>query len=167
SARSARLLAGARGEGLPAGFPPCGRRLGALLIAWSLAGRPASQASRCNNGRMEQRRWLDSSQPQTLQLASLLQYFNAAIALLFVLIGAYPAWFLLLVAEGPAAFGMANDRRWGYYLAVGASVLYLLVSLVAMLSGQGASILTLIFSVALVALLLHPMSRSYQRIWYH
>ena len=116
---------------------------------------------------MEQRRWLDSSQPQTLQLASLLQYFNAAIALLFVLIGAYPAWFLLLVAEGPAAFGVANDRRWGYYLAVGASVLYLLVSLVAMLSGQGASILTLIFSVALVALLLHPMSRSYQRIWYH
>jgi uncharacterized membrane protein (DUF2068 family) len=116
---------------------------------------------------MHERRWLDPSQPQTLQIATLLQYFNAALALVLVLIGSYPAWFLLLVAEGPAAFGMANEMRWGYYLAVGSSGLYLLLSLVAMFEGAGVGILTLLFSVALVVLLLHPMSRSYERIWYH
>ncbi len=114
-----------------------------------------------------ERRWIDPSQPQTLQIATLLQYLNAAMALLFLLLGLYPAWFLLLVAEAPAAYGMANDRRWGYRLAVATSGLYLLLSLGAMLLGEGIGVLNLVFSVALVALLLHPMSRSYERIWYH
>jgi hypothetical protein len=30
----------------------------------------------------------------------------------------------------------------------------------------GSNIINTIFSVALVALLLHPMSRDYQRIWF-
>jgi len=109
---------------------------------------------------------MDSTQPQTLQIAVWLQYINAVLALLFVLLGVGLLTLLPLI-EGVGAYGIANERRWGYRLAVVASSLYFLVSVATFFTGAGVGLLTLVLSGALVALLLHPMSRSYERIWFH
>lgn len=126
-------------------------------------------------------RWFDPSQPQTLQIAVILEYLNAGLAILFLLLGMEAiiptllliAETLLLVAEGVGATGIANENRWGYNLSIGASAAYLALTLIfGVLFGGGLNILGLnilglIMSVALVALLLHPMSRSYQQVYFH
>ena len=56
-------------------------------------------------------------------------------------------------------------RRWGYVVALLAAIIPLV--LVVVVAGfLGAGILYLLFQVALVALLLHPQSRDYYRLWY-
>ena len=123
---------------------------------------------------METGRWTDPSQPQPLQIAVILSYINAVLALLLLLqadvIG------VVGLAQGLAAYAIANGRRWGYRLGVVLAVLVALLtvlSAVSVLSLAGAGglglngILQLAFAIALVALLLHPQSRSYQRLWFH
>ena len=117
---------------------------------------------------MQTRRWVDPSQPQTLQIAVFLLYAQAAVLLLF---GAFLSLLgLALIAGGiGAGYGIANEQKWGYSVAVGASILQLL--LLFALAGSSTftalgPLLDLIFYGALVALLLHPMSRDYQRIWF-
>jgi hypothetical protein len=107
---------------------------------------------------MEARRWTNPSQPQTLQIAVFLLYINAFFTLLYFSPAA-----LLLVAGGVAGgYGIANERRWGYYLGIATAVLTMLYG-----GGFGGqSLVTLAFDIALVALLLHPQSRDYQRIWF-
>ena len=67
-----------------------------------------------------------------------------------------------------AAYGIANDRRWAYWSAVGLSCLYLLAQVVFFfVGGSFGGLLSLLFAGLLVALLLHPQSREYQRVWFH
>jgi hypothetical protein len=61
------------------------------------------------------RRWVDPSQPQTLQFACWLLYANAIIGLVF---GGSVLGILGLAASVLAGFGIANEKRWGYFLAV-------------------------------------------------
>lgn len=132
---------------------------------------------------METRRWTNPSQPQTLQIAVWLLYLNAGFGLL---LGRGSAYFLLgewfgagvgtiavigsYVGMAAAGFGIANDRRWGYRLGVGLTVGE--VVLLVVLAGNLASLLSfgillaLLFAGARAALLLHPMSRDYQRVWF-
>ena len=117
---------------------------------------------------MQTRRWVDPSQPQTLQIAVFLLYAQAAVLLLF---GAFlnPFGIILIAAGIGAGYGIANEQKWGYSVAVGASIFQIL--LLFALAGSSAftdlgPLLDLIFYGALVALLLHPMSRDYQRIWF-
>jgi hypothetical protein len=94
-------------------------------------------------------------------------YLNAALALLTLLVaGAGPALLLLLL--GVAAYGIANDRRWAYWSAVVLSCVYLLAQVTFFFAGGSFSgVLSLLFAGLLVALLLHPQSREYQRVWFH
>ena len=115
---------------------------------------------------METRRWTNPSQPQTLQIAVFLLYINAVFGLIG---GGFSTIGLLVVAGG---LGIANEKKWGYKVAVGVAA-YGLVPFVALLVDDGiASILdlrvmiALVFPVALFALLVHPQSRDYQRIWF-
>ena len=116
---------------------------------------------------MAQHKWIDKTQPQTLQAAVLFSYLNAALALLtFVALGA--GFSLVLVLLAGTAYGIANERRWTYWAAVALSCLYLLGELVLLFDGGGfGGVLDLLFAGVLVALLLHPQSRQYQRIWFH
>ena len=105
---------------------------------------------------MNEHRFLNSSQPQTLYMGVILGYIQA----FFNLITFYPLLILI---------GIANEKKWGYALAVGASILQVLL----VFSFYGSStftnvfaLLNFLFDAALVALLLHPMSRDYQRIWF-
>jgi uncharacterized membrane protein (DUF2068 family) len=66
------------------------------------------------------------------------------------------------------ANGIANEKRWGYWLAVVAASVYVVLQLLAFFTfAKSLSlVLNLAFAALLVVLLLHPESRRYQRIWF-
>lgn len=117
---------------------------------------------------METRRWTNPTQPQTLQIAVFLLYITAVFA---VLLGgvASPIGVAVVVGSAAAGFGIANEKRWGYYL--GLVMAFLPFALRIAIYGPGGvlggDIINTMFEIALVALLLHPQSRAYQRIWFH
>src|SRR5579875_989480 len=120
---------------------------------------------------MRRTKWLDRTQPQTLYMATLLMYINAGLSLLFGLaagtriLGVAHLWLivslLLIVGQIVGGWGIANEKNFGYIVAV--VVAFVLLALT--IFGGGA-IITLIFEIALVALLLHPQSRAYRKIWF-
>ena len=114
----------------------------------------------------EPRRWFDPSQPQTLQIAVMLGYVIAAFALLFLLFGALPD--PISIGMGVASYGVANEKRWAYWLGVILGSVNVLFGLL-ILKWTGftiAPLVNLAFMVALLALFLHPQSREYQRVWF-
>jgi hypothetical protein len=112
-------------------------------------------------------RWIDQSQPQTLQGAVLFSYLNAALALIFTIALGQSAFLFVFVLLAAAAFGIANEKRVAYWAAVVLACGYLLTVLALMVDGAGlGGILDLLFAGVLVALLLHPESRHYERIWF-
>ena len=114
---------------------------------------------------MNQRRWINHSQPQTLQGAVIFSYLNVVLAL--ILTFGHGVYFVLMLALAIAAFGIANDRRLGYWGAVVIGGLYCLGLLALLVTGGGfGAILDLLFGGVLMALLLHPESRHYERIWF-
>ena len=119
-------------------------------------------------------KWLDRTQPQTLYIATLLMYINGGLSLIFIgtyrnvsLFGVHDGLLLLelvlIAGQIGGGLGLANEKKWGYVLAVATAVVLLAATLFAF---TGGSLITLIFQVALVALLLHPQSREYRRIWF-
>jgi hypothetical protein len=113
-------------------------------------------------------RWFNQGQPQTLQTATILLYFEGVLGLLGL--GSIFGGVLVCVGMAVGAFGIANDKKWGYGIALAAALIdvaliFLLFGVVHALTNLGL-LLPLIVGGALVALLLHPMSRSYQRIWF-
>ena len=99
---------------------------------------------------MNEYRWINRMQPQTLVIATMLCYLDAVFGLLF------------------GGFGIANEKRWGYVVAVLAASLQVVMLLVeAGFDVFGFPLLlNLVFDGALVALLVHPESRKYQNIWF-
>jgi hypothetical protein len=120
---------------------------------------------------METRRWTNPSQPQTLQIAVYLLYFDAVLGVLFGRL-LNPLGLLLIAGAAGGGFGIANEKRWGYALGVAVSALGLLPFVVLVFDGglgdllNVGVLLSLVFPVAQFALLLHPLSREYQRIWF-
>ena len=111
---------------------------------------------------------MNPSQPQTLQIAVFLLYFNAAFTAIFG--GRINAFGLAVVAgDVGAGFGIANERKWGYGLGIAMAFLPFALRFMASHSLRavlGVDLLSLMFEIALVCLLLHPQSRDYQRIWF-
>jgi hypothetical protein len=122
---------------------------------------------------MQTRRWTNPSQPQTLQIAVMLFYISAVFDVIFFqFLAFFPIGLAITVALGFSGYGIANDRRWGYNLglAVAGLQVFFSVALPIMLDVTAIFdpifLLNALFPVALFALLLHPMSRDYQRIWF-
>jgi len=127
--------------------------------------------------------WFNANLPQTLFLAQMLMYLQGGLQVLFGLLlgrgasGVFGAALLHVVywlLEGPgklvAAFGIANLRRWGFWLGVAAGAAPLVVRVGAAILLLRLRPLTLnpiglMFDLALLALLLHPQSRSHVRYW--
>lgn len=130
-----------------------------------------------------------------LQIANFLLYFNAVYALLDALSylssalssGIYFLVFLLAVVSVVTSvlggMGLAERRKRGYQLAVVAAFMPAITRgvIVAMQSSvvdaivaavgikqltSGRSAIGYLFELALIALLAHPESRNYQRIWF-
>lgn len=122
---------------------------------------------------METRRWTNPTQPQTLQIAVFLLYIDAVFGILFGQVFVFfPLGLLLVLGQAGGGFGIANERKWGYWLAITVASVGLLPGVLTIASDGVGSILnigfliSMVFPVALFALLLHPMSRDYQRIWF-
>ena len=115
---------------------------------------------------LSSRRWFPTHQPQTLQIACALLYWNAFLSLLDSFFGGGVAklFLLLLLLQAGGAYGISNARRLGYNVAIAAALLPLLVLVITGLS-PGA-ILPLLFDIALIFLLLHPMSREFIKVWF-
>lgn len=120
---------------------------------------------------MKPRVWVNPRQPQTLYIAQLLMYFQGIIGLVFgLLFGRSFTELSLLFAVGRvmAAYGIANERRWGYKLGVAVAALAPVEPLLVLIDDftrVWSQLIGLLFDVVLVALLLHPMSRDCQRYW--
>lgn len=139
------------------------------------------------------RKWFDRMQPQTLQIAAMLLYLNGFFALISVIdttdyLGYLRNRFSLGVVVGliivalHALSGllMANDLKLGYKFAIIAAFSPFALRFWAYtdlenVSGIGSSLyrklsggstISLVFEIALCALILHPQSRNHQKIWY-
>lgn len=113
-------------------------------------------------------RWTSPNQPQTLQIAVFLMYFRAVFSLLGFRVLFVPTELVLPLIVGlvAGAIGIANEKRWGYIVGLVVAVLPVLYEVRFLLQGQYEVLIQLLFDGALLALLLHPMSRDYQRIWF-
>jgi hypothetical protein len=119
-----------------------------------------------HNGDVNQWKWVNQFQPQTLYMATILCYVDAVFGLLFGGVALLNVLIVGCLAAG--AFGIANEKKWGYAVAVGGAVLQvvLLLAVFGLDVFTTTVIISFLFDAALVALLLHPMSREYQRIWF-
>ena len=131
---------------------------------------------------MNNLRWLNPTQPQTLYSAVILAYFRGVSIVLFGsvyyralpydILGSFASRIfplLLLVALVGGGLGIANEKKYGFRLALSAAI----YSVVATLwIGTQYSVellgflLRLMFDIVLLVLLLHPQSKEYRRIWF-
>lgn len=124
---------------------------------------------------MRELKLLDRTQPQTLYIGSLLLYFDAAMTVLDILLyGGLSIYTLLIGLLLPVigAYGVANSRKLGYYVALVATgipvlliVYYLATVGLGILGGLG--LISVILTVVPFVLFVHPMSRSYVKSWFH
>ncbi len=137
-------------------------------------------------------RWVNQSQTQTLYMATILAYFRAVFTLLWLSstatwryrllltdvldnvglgqLGWDLAPVILMFALAGGALGIANEKKWGYYVCSGAAI-YAAVAVLWWMQRTGdwfelGNLIRLMFDGALVVLLFHPMSREYRKIWF-
>ena len=118
---------------------------------------------------MQQRRWLNPAQPQTLQIAVFLFYANSFFIILALLLNAdLPLIYIgIFVGQVAAGWGIANEMKWAYYLGLAMAVLPFAIRFYYYSNPfSGTGLISLMFEIALIALLVHPQSRDYQRIWF-
>ena len=123
--------------------------------------------------------WINQRQPQTLYISQFLLYFSAVISIFDQPpTGVFSNYILrngllILIVFGSAggAFGIANNRRWGYILGVAAAIApfairFELARQIDIGFAIEWNIIGGMFDIALIAALLHPMSRDHQKIWF-
>ena len=96
-------------------------------------------------------------------MATMLLYINAAFSALSLITGASVIGVVFIAGQVAAGFGIANEKKWGYWLGV-ALVAVLLAYVI--LSFHALAILSLLIYGAMLALLLHPQSREYRKVWF-
>ncbi len=111
-------------------------------------------------------RFFNRTLPQTLLVATYLLYINIVFDILFGRIR-HPISGILTLAFIVGVLGIVNERRFGYITAVVAAGVNMLWEALLVITVAFLLVLNLIFAIALFALLIHPMSRDYQRIWFH
>jgi hypothetical protein len=123
----------------------------------------------------ETQRWVNQSQPQTLVIATWLLYVNAVFSVLDVLRGGnvlragllVTLYYAIRIGGGVmGGYGIANEKKWGYYLGIAAAVAPFVLRLLVFGNPFVGDLIGMAFEIALVALLLHPMSRSYEKVWF-
>ena len=111
--------------------------------------------------------WFNRNLPQTLVNAQMLCYISGV---LNILQGAlYSSYgFLFTIGLIGGAFGIANEKKWGYGLALVTAAFLILLPFYFV--GFGAfharNIVNLMFDIALFCLLAHPDSRNHQKIYF-
>jgi hypothetical protein len=120
---------------------------------------------------VETKRWFNATQPQTLQMAVALLYLLGIWSLLqsLVLGGFSDIGLAFIVGDIAGAFGIANERKWGFIVGVIFAILSLALTVFVMFWYRLIDlqlIINAMFEIALVVLLFHPQHRDYRRIWF-
>ena len=119
---------------------------------------------------MNDRVWFNSGQPQTLQYAVILLYFNGVLGVLQGIFAGALGLISAAFAVGQIAsgFGIANERKWGYWLGIVFAFLPFVLTgyLLVRYHFLALNAFSLLFEIVLVVLLLHPMTREYRKIWF-
>ena len=124
---------------------------------------------------MDSRDWFNQSLPQTLQIAIFLLYINAVFALLDIISARGIGWLTTLgliyygitIAGGViGGRGIAQEKKWGWIVGLVTAITPFAVAIIGGKNPLRGNLLTVLFEVALVALLLHPQSREYERLWF-
>jgi len=124
--------------------------------------------------------FVNPRQPQTLYISQILLYITAVGAVLFRSVGEgwiealplrYLVVLLMTIGAGVGAYGIANARKWGYLLGVAAALAPFVIRLEIIRRFDLFEMLRwnpigLLFDIAIVAALVHPESRSYQKQWF-
>ena len=114
--------------------------------------------------------FFNQSMPQTLVIAQLLCYLGAFFGIINGVVASSRGVALLIIfGLLLGGFGIANERKWGYAVAVFASGLHVAMYII-IFRGDVFLFQILIgflFDVALFALLVHPQSREHQKVWFH
>ena len=110
-------------------------------------------------------RIFNRSLPQMLNTAQLLLYLNGVLDLVFI--GGTGYGLILPIAEALGAFGLANEKKWGYWVALVGASLPVLFFLTQMSSGVYFSgLITILIRGMIIVFLLHPQSRDYQKLYF-
>ena len=142
-----------------------------------------------------ERRYFNQSQPQTMQIAVFLLYANAVLGLILSsdnrflfevaagsllrtssdltgLIGLLLA-LGFIVGSAVAAYLIANEKRIGYTLGLIVAAAPIVATVIVVTIGYPGRVRVIdavdigfLFDVALLALLLHQQTRSYQKVWF-
>ena len=138
---------------------------------------------------LDYRKWFDRMFPQTLQIAVWLLYIDGAFAILNYLdrTDVYGVWrwygglggilapvaCLSFIAGG---FLMANGRKLGWWLSVGAAAAPFALRALLKIQHEPAlsvswvitqnNMISFVFEAALLALLVHPMSKNHADRWF-
>ena len=133
-------------------------------------------------------RWFNSRLPQTLVISQFLLYFDAFWALLAILttdanlvVGPTATGRIFRMATFAmfiyGAWGIANEKKMGYQVAVAAAFIPLASRVVDTFGAGGplvnmgyvflgGGIIGALFEYALIGLLLHTQSREHQKVWF-
>ncbi|MCB1271353.1 MAG: hypothetical protein M9942_06600 [Microthrixaceae bacterium] len=133
-------------------------------------------------------RWFNPRLPQTLVVAQFLLYFDAFWAVLdFLSVSvnsrvSYTFFGRIIAVASIAGYlyggwGIANERKLGYQVAIAASFLPLAARFVNTLGAGGpmshlgyiligGNIVSAMFEYALIVVLLHSQSREHTKIWF-
>jgi len=119
-------------------------------------------------------RWFNPSQPDTLRNAVILGYMAAVFTILDLgrlsAISNVPLVVMFLAAAGAAAgsVGCASEKKWGYGASIGAAAIIVLARGIVVIKAGGItlSMIGLMFTASWLYLLLHERTKDYQRIWF-
>ena len=124
--------------------------------------------------------FVNPRQPQTLYISQILLYITAVGAVLFRSVGegwveALPLRYLVValmtIGAAAGAYGIANSQKWGYQHGIAAAVAPFIIRAEIIRRADVVEMFTwnpigLLFDIAILAALLHPESRAYQKLWF-
>ena len=124
--------------------------------------------------------FVNPRQPQTLYISQILLYITAVGAVLFRSVGegwveALPLRYLVValmtIGAAAGAYGIANSQKWGYQLGIAAALAPFIIRVEIIRRADVVEMFTwnpigLLFDIAILAALLHPESRAYQKLWF-
>jgi hypothetical protein len=115
---------------------------------------------------MNTNRWIDPSQPPRLQQGTQMLYFTAAFDVLNGALSGLFLFFLLAAVKAAGGYGIANEKKAGYYAGCAGAIGSLLLALYLLPSSPVLGLIGVAIDAWVISLLLHDSSRGYARIWF-
>jgi hypothetical protein len=118
---------------------------------------------------MDQFRWIDQSQPGRLVQATMMLYISGGFDVFnsFLIGGPIALVFMVLaLLKVGGAWGIANEKKLGYYAACAGACLSVVLDLILLTASPVTGLISLAIAVWIASLVLHESCRGYARVWF-